>query len=112
MSIACLESINRHDWQVVKRKALVKKILKLAHTAGAPVDRVHISPAFGSVYINIGIDWDDEYACFDDVRTIRVADHRRTSGDYASPDINIYDTASFQSSLEELQGIFAEARGE
>lgn len=111
MQTKSLADIDRRDWQIVARKALVKKVLKMVETAEAPVEHIHVSRAFGSVYIRIGIEWDDEYECFDDARTIRIADHRRTSGDHGQPDINIYDAWSFENSLEDLQAIFAEATG-
>lgn len=112
MKHVSLESVHPHDWRNVKRKALVKKIVAIAEKAKAPIQEIHISPAYGSVYIEIGLGcWDEEYECFHDFRTIRIADHERTSNGHAYPDVNVYDEHSFQHAMPAIIEICMQATG-
>lgn len=112
MKHVSLESVHPHDWRIVKRKALVKKIITIAEKAKAPIQEIHISPAYGSVYIEVGLGrWHEEYECFDDFRTIRIADHERTSNDHSYPDVNVYDAHSFQQALSAIIEICTQATG-
>lgn len=98
-----MNNIHPADWSKVKCKARVKAVVAALKKAGLPVANMYISPAFGSVYIDVGVgDFDTDYECYESLIAIRVADHERTSGDHAYPDFNIYDESSFEAALAEL----------
>lgn len=72
--------IHADEWSRVACKANVKKIVK---AFSDKVERIYVSPAFGSVYIDLN-----------DETTIRVSNHERTSAEHAQPDHNVFDKAS------------------
>jgi len=81
MQYSSLESVHVSEWRNVKRKAVVKKVAAfLAECGQEPI--ITISNAFGSVYFDL----DDG----EQVITIRVSDHERTSSSHAQPDVNIF----------------------
>lgn len=84
---AFLEAWNIHPdtWSRVVCKANVKKIVKLF---AEQIEHIYVSPAFGSVYINLK-----------DETTIRVSNHERTSAEHAKPDFNVYDKASLEQAI-------------
>ncbi|QKV17843.1 hypothetical protein [Oricola thermophila] len=90
-------NIHKSEWARVKFKARVKKVVKAAEEAGREINRIYISPQFGSVYIDLVIPNDEL-----DVETIRVSDHERTSADHPNPDFNIFDASSFKDAVERL----------
>lgn len=98
-----LNDIHPADWAKVKCKARVKSVVSALEKAGKPIASFYISPAFGSVYIDVGVGaFDAEYECYDSLIAVRVADHERTSGDHAYPDFNIFDAASFDAAMSEI----------
>lgn len=98
-----LQDIHPYDWAPVKRKAFVKKIVSAITKAGRTIENIHISRAYGSVYIEIGDgEYCQEYNCWDDMITVRVADHARTSSEHAYPHYNVYDASSLAEALRQI----------
>jgi len=89
-------NIHASDWANVKCKANVKKIVKACEASNRTIERIYISPAFGSVYI--------EAVNGDDTDTIRISSHERTSAEHARPVYNVIDAASLAEAIKALRG--------